>query len=613
MPITHRHLLKIFLLLLISSVCMYAQKQTPGVRVSNDDPKWGEEINVSYTMSDTSSFASRIGHDTLFCAAIFNTYSGERGVVMPMKPLQKGLYQTSLRIPDSIFSLRIEICTPNEQAPDGTTDFTCRTADGGRPPWTMFDIRENYDSSFTQDIIHYPTHYTSYLAAFDELSTFVGKGQITMSDSAMHEYLLSLIARLKAQELRTPAWYLALSELYGRLRGGDSASQAYLRRFSESAAFDPIYNEHNFWIHYFYPLVGKDGKVSYQDDKERLLTSLVVRFPKTDMAQTWLKWASYDTLMDTNAFHYVSEQWSSSQSAYLLLIIADAYIYKMCPLYDPTTALRWYNKAEESIRTKAGFYSGEDIYGGIWEKEGVIKGKAKALIALGRAEEAVSQLEHGIAASKIDYARTGLRKVLAQAYITLGKFEDAQREYGILLASGMHGMPDGLDELYKKCKQGDETENAFATRLADKYRNAVTLPILQDFSYTTLEGKSGSLKKLHGKVVVLDFWFINCPGCAAEKQSLNRLVDHFKGDTDVVFLSVALDSKPVLQQYLQTHESGFFIVPSGSAICDAAGINAYPTHAILGRDGKTFRWDTGGGENAGDMMISAVQEALAQK
>jgi thiol-disulfide isomerase/thioredoxin len=613
MPITHRHLLKIFLLLLVTSVCINAQEHAPRLKLSNDDPKWGEDITVSYTAPDSSPFASPKNMDTLYCAASFSTYMGERGVVVPMKYLQNGKYEATVHILDSTFSVWMEICIPTDRVPDGITNFTVRTADGHRPPGTLLEVTTNYDSAFAADIALYPMHYSSYPAAFDKMNELAGAGLIKTTDTMRHDFLVSLIQKLQEQPQHTPGWYLALSQLYARKRGGDSASKANLYKFAEAIAYDPIYNESNFWNYFFAPAMGSNGKLSFPVEKGRIIAPLINRFPKTEMAKKWLTRVAFDTLLDANIFRAVSNRWSNSHDVDILVSIGQAYNYKKSLLYDPVTALQWFDKAEESIRTNAGFYDGENIYGGMERISSVLADKAEALIVLGRVDEAVTITRGAIPTAKEQFQKTELRTVLAKAYLALGKLESAQREYGILLATSLRGTPDGLDELYKKSKQGDETEDAFKKRLADKYGNAEMLPEVPDFAYITMDGKKGSIKALRGKVVVMDFWFRTCAGCVIEKQSLNELVKKYKGDTNVIFLSVALDDESSMKNYLQHHESGFLIVPNGQAICDAVGVTGFPTHIILGRDGSTLRWDMGGGENSGDLMKPSIDAALAQK
>lgn len=101
-----------------------------------------------------------------------------------------------------------------------------------------------------------------------------------------------------------------------------------------------------------------------------------------------------------------------------------------------------------------------------------------------------------------------------------------------------------------------------------------------------MEGKQFNLKEQKGKVVVLNFWFVNCPPCQQEMPQLNTLVDRYAGNPDVHFLSVALDERYDIIDFLKTHPFTYRIIDGGRFIANGLGINRYPTHVVLDREGK---------------------------
>src|SRR5688572_715207 len=54
-----------------------------------------------------------------------------------------------------------------------------------------------------------------------------------------------------------------------------------------------------------------------------------------------------------------------------------------------------------------------------------------------------------------------------------------------------------------------------------------------EFSVRTLDGRPVSSADLRGKVVVLNFWFIGCPACRAQKPKLNQFKTRFAGEDDI--------------------------------------------------------------------------------
>ena len=61
-----------------------------------------------------------------------------------------------------------------------------------------------------------------------------------------------------------------------------------------------------------------------------------------------------------------------------------------------------------------------------------------------------------------------------------------------------------------------------------------------DFSAADMNGKTYSLSSLKGKIVVINFWFVECKPCLIEMPDLNEIVEKYKSE-EVVFLAFALN------------------------------------------------------------------------
>jgi len=597
------------LLFLIVSSPLFAQK----VHLSNDDPRWGETITVSYTTADTSSFARPENKDTLFCAAIVQGVRPDHAIILPMRHLNGALYETKFTIPDSTFSIWLEILVPTDRVPNGIEAFTCRTRDGQPTPGAIIKVASsNIDSALDADLKEYPKHYTSYVAAYDHARQIAQSGEKVMPDSAWKPWMASLIRRLKASPDNTVSWHLALGELYMR-RGKDSLANIEFQDAAKTPAFDPLFNEGDFWNHFFAPGMLPGGKgLSWPIIPGRIIAPLVEHYPQTNMAATWIRHMAFDTLLPANTFRQVSDRWATSNDVDVVLSISMAYGYSKGPLYDPKEALVWCERAERSSESFASFYSGDNIWGSMGRLPNIIAQKIYLLGKCGRFQEATALGTSAMRDSKQIRDKQDIGGALANMYFEAGRTEDAKRGYGEVLALGTGGYVSGLQEFYEKFKNGNETLPVFSSRLAKEYGGTIKLPSIPNFTYTTLDGKSGMLSELRGKVVVLDCWFISCPGCAIEKASLNKLVESYAGDTNVVFLSIALDDEAALKQYLSHAESKFQIVPNGSDLCSKLGVNGYPTHIIIGRDGKTLGFEMGGGEHEDEQMRPKIEQALGK-
>jgi thiol-disulfide isomerase/thioredoxin len=62
-----------------------------------------------------------------------------------------------------------------------------------------------------------------------------------------------------------------------------------------------------------------------------------------------------------------------------------------------------------------------------------------------------------------------------------------------------------------------------------------------------------------GKILIIDFWFLECQSCQAKSKTFEQLSAKYKNRKDIVFLSVIngkINSKTKALQYLKNHKRG---------------------------------------------------------
>lgn len=116
-----------------------------------------------------------------------------------------------------------------------------------------------------------------------------------------------------------------------------------------------------------------------------------------------------------------------------------------------------------------------------------------------------------------------------------------------------------------------------------------------DFTAIAMDGGTVDTAQLRGKIIVLNLWFINCPNCIEEIKLLNQLVDQYKDNKQIVFLSLAASKRPDLEKFLQKNPFKYRNIPDATIIIltkfgtpDKNGeINVpFPMHYVLDRDGN---------------------------
>jgi peroxiredoxin len=132
------------------------------------------------------------------------------------------------------------------------------------------------------------------------------------------------------------------------------------------------------------------------------------------------------------------------------------------------------------------------------------------------------------------------------------------------------------DEMKKKMDERKAANNQALSSMLNK--NA------PEFELTDLQGKKWSLKKLQGKVVVLNFWFTTCIPCIKEIPDLNTLVQDYK-DKNVVFLGLTFSNKDQVKKFLTKHPFDYTLLPGSQEIDKKYNISSWPASIVIDKNG----------------------------
>lgn len=111
-------------------------------------------------------------------------------------------------------------------------------------------------------------------------------------------------------------------------------------------------------------------------------------------------------------------------------------------------------------------------------------------------------------------------------------------------------------------------------------------------TFTTIEGKKISMADLKGKVVLVNFWATDCPGCIKEMPDLVKTYNNYK-TKGFEIISVAMPYDPPAQVLNYTRQKAlpFPVMHDGlSEITQAfGGVNLTPTAFIFDKQGKRLQ------------------------
>jgi thiol-disulfide isomerase/thioredoxin len=94
---------------------------------------------------------------------------------------------------------------------------------------------------------------------------------------------------------------------------------------------------------------------------------------------------------------------------------------------------------------------------------------------------------------------------------------------------------------------------------------------------------------------------------------LNKLVESYANNLDVVFIGVATDGKDKIEEFLKTIPFQYHHIADGRKLADIYQVKGYPTNVIVGKDGNIKKHSLGYGAGSLDDYKKIIDEQLAAK
>ncbi|HTY59751.1 MAG TPA: TlpA disulfide reductase family protein [Bacteroidota bacterium] len=115
-------------------------------------------------------------------------------------------------------------------------------------------------------------------------------------------------------------------------------------------------------------------------------------------------------------------------------------------------------------------------------------------------------------------------------------------------------------------------------------------PPAPNFNLKNATGQSVELAKLHGKVVVVNFWATWCGPCRAEIPGMLDVYEKYKSKgLEIVGISVDRDGWPVINPFVKKLNIKYPVVLGNGEVTDAyGGIDAIPTSFFVDREGRVL-------------------------
>ncbi len=114
---------------------------------------------------------------------------------------------------------------------------------------------------------------------------------------------------------------------------------------------------------------------------------------------------------------------------------------------------------------------------------------------------------------------------------------------------------DYLMETYGHNLVTESQKKAIAAYEKEIKKFAADSPAI-DFRYADASGQVHALSDYKGKVVLVDVWATWCAPCKAEIPHLEKVIDHYETNPDIVFISVSIDKqkdKAKWEKFIEEH------------------------------------------------------------
>lgn len=191
-------------------------------------------------------------------------------------------------------------------------------------------------------------------------------------------------------------------------------------------------------------------------------------------------------------------------------------------------------------------------------------------------------------------------------------------ETAVKQAIEVEGLQDALKDIYIKMNGNENGFEKYFKNLLDEGRTALEAKLkkllisqpAQQFTLVDLDGKKVSLADYKGKVVVLDFWATWCVPCKESFPAMQKTIEKYKDDKDVVFLFVntwqsEVDKKKNAEDFLKKTKYPFHVLlDSENKVLADYKVRGIPTKFIIDGNGN-IRFNVVGAKT-GDMAVEEL-------
>lgn len=131
--------------------------------------------------------------------------------------------------------------------------------------------------------------------------------------------------------------------------------------------------------------------------------------------------------------------------------------------------------------------------------------------------------------------------------------------------------------------------------------------VLPAFSGEGLDGELISSDRYKGKVLVINFWFVQCPPCIEEMPVLNAVKKNSDPD-EVEFLSITFNTADIVTRFLTSKEFTFDKIVNAKELIKKLNVTSYPVTIVVDKKG-VIQYSVSGSMLSSSELLSQIKMA----
>ena len=160
-----------------------------------------------------------------------------------------------------------------------------------------------------------------------------------------------------------------------------------------------------------------------------------------------------------------------------------------------------------------------------------------------------------------------------------------------------HGLLFSGDSIIRPFNYDIRIGNEYIVRANSYEKIGMNIP---PEKFQTVNGETIQIGGKQSKPILINLWFVECPGCVAEMPALNRLQEKYSDKVD--FISMTFESETSILKFLKKKEFNFKHVANVDDFIKQIGTKPYPENIFINRDG-CIKYIEGGLSDSKDLDL----------